>query len=184
MKNNQIRKLTGIALFAALIIILQLVSNYITFGPISINLSLIPVILGSLIYGPIVGFIFGLVNGGLVLAAPSTQAFFAINPVATVFVCLLKTGIAGLVCGFMPMIFKNHKKVAVILGSFLVPIINTGLFAVGSLIFFMDLFGSVEYLLLGAIGINFIVEVAVNGLLSPTIYLLFEFYNKKHPNNL
>lgn len=184
MKNNQIRKLTGIALFVALIMILTLLSNYITFGPISINLSLIPVILGSLIYGPIVGFILGLVNGGLVLAAPSTQGFFALNPVATVFVCLLKTGIAGMVCGFMPMIFKNHKQVGVIFGSFLVPIINTGLFAIGSLIFFMDLFDSVEYLFLGAIGINFIVEVAINGLLSPTIYLLFDLYNKKHPKNL
>lgn len=183
MKNENIRKLSGTALFTALVVVLQLLSNYISFGPVNITLSLTPIVLGALLYGPIVGGFLGLVNGAIVLTAPSTLGtFMPYNPVATVFICLLKTTIAGVVTGFIPMIFKKGKLriFGVILASLLVPIINTGLFALGSVIFFMDIFGSVEYLFLTAIGINFLIEFGINALLSPTIYFLFDFYKKRY----
>lgn len=183
MKSENIRKLTGTALFTALVVVLQLLSNYISFGPVNITLSLTPIVLGALLYGPIVGAFLGLVNGAIVLTAPATlSVFMTANPVATVFICLLKTAIAGAIAGFMPMIFRNEKirLIGVILASLLVPIINTGLFAIGSLIFFMDIFQSVEYLFLTAIGVNFLIEFGVNALLSPTIYFLYDFYKKRY----
>ncbi len=183
MKSENIRKLTGTALFTALVVVLQLLSNYISFGPVNITLSLTPIVLGALLYGPIVGALLGLVNGAIVLTAPATlSVFMTANPVATVFICLLKTAIAGAIAGFMPMIFRNEKirLIGVILASLLVPIINTGLFAIGSLIFFMDIFKSIEYLFLTAIGVNFLIEFGVNALLSPTIYFLYDFYKKRY----
>lgn len=184
MKSENIRKLTGTALFTALVVVLQLLSNYISFGPVNITLSLTAIVLGALLYGPIVGAFLGLVNGAIVLTAPATlSVFMTANPVATVFICLLKTAIAGAIAGFMPMIFRNEKirLIGVILASLLVPIINTGLFAIGSLIFFMDIFKkSVEYLFLTGIGVNFLIEFGVNALLSPTIYFLYDFYKKRY----
>jgi len=63
MKNEKIRKITGIAIFICLVVVLQLFSNYVTFGPVSITLALIPIVVGSIIYGPMAGFILGAVCG-------------------------------------------------------------------------------------------------------------------------
>lgn len=179
--NDKVKRLTALGALTALIVILQFISNYVAIGPVSITLSLICIVIGAYLYGPIAGLFLGLVNGAIVLTAPSTQFFLAYKPLWTVLVCLLKMGIAGLVAGFMPMIFKKHEKVGVIVASLLVPIINTGLFAIGSLLFFMDLFNnSVAYLFLSVIGINFLIEFGVNALLSPSVYFIIKVVKTKY----
>ena len=78
------------------------------FGPVSITLSLFPIAVGAMLYGPFGGLFLGLVNGVIVLTAPSTISFFfAYSPVGTIAICLLKTGLAGFVAGW---IFKLYKK--------------------------------------------------------------------------
>ena len=189
--NDKVKTITGVGALTAIVVILQILSNYVAIGPVSITLALIPIVLGAVLYGPLAGAFLGLVMGAIVLTAPSTQLFLGYSPLATVFICLFKTGIAGLIAGFIPKIFKFHKKFAVILASILVPIINTGLFALGFILFFRNnptFIGYAEasnmnivtFLFLGIIGFNFLIEFGVNALLSPTIYHIYQVVERKY----
>ena len=114
MKNRLlIKKMTGIAMLAVIVCIFALISNYITFGSVNITLALIPIVIGAIIYGPLAGFLLGLVNGIMVLLAPSTSLFLSYNVFITILVCLLKTAIAGLFAGYL---FKSLKKKHIKLG--------------------------------------------------------------------
>ncbi len=173
-----IRKIVGTALLAALTIILTFISNQIRIGNIEINLSLIPIALASILYGPWYGLFIGLINGGLVLVAPGTSAFFAINPVLTIFTCLLKTGLGGVIAGLLfKLINRKNFKVAIVVSSLSVPFINTGLFVLFCLIGFNELFGAIVTIFLL---INFAIELAINIILAPTIVFLIKQYFKNH----
>ena len=103
-----VRTIAGLGVLTAMVVVLQLLSNYVQFGPVSITLSLFPIAVGAMLYGPFGGLFLGLVNGAVVLSAPSTISFFfTYSPVGTVVICLLKTGLAGFVAG---LIFKLYKK--------------------------------------------------------------------------
>ncbi|MGM9809146.1 MAG: ECF transporter S component, partial [Bacilli bacterium] len=95
MKNNRrIRQITGIALLSALAIALQFLSNFIaSIGIASITLALIPIVVAACVYGPYAGLLVGVLVGASVL--PGAVFFLNFSPVVTVFVCLLKTGLAG-----------------------------------------------------------------------------------------
>ena len=132
MKNTNVRRITGVAILLAVEIVLQTLGNYIAVFGISINLALVPIAVGAIVYGPLAGAFLGLCNGAMVLASPSTQAmYFQYAPVGTVFTCLLKATIAGAVSGLIFMFMKkNHSKAGGVISSVVVPIINTGLFIV------------------------------------------------------
>lgn len=188
MKNSkQIKKMVGISVLSVILIVLQLIANYIQFGSVSITLALIPIVVGSILYGPVCGGFLGFLNGILVLLAPSTIGFFMpVDLIATIFICLLKTTVAGIVAGVVfKVLYKKNFKVAVVLASILVPIINTGLFAIGSLIFFQPLLVAdgktmLEVLLFGLIGVNFIIEFLVNSIASPTILYIVKIGSKNY----
>ena len=186
--NNKIRKLTGVSILIALVVILQFLSNYITFGPVNITLALIPIVLAGIIYGPVEGFVVGAVLGAIVLVSPSTGVFLSYKPVTTVFLCLLKTGLAGLAAGFIFKPFKGRNElVGSILASIAVPIINTGLFSLITIFVFREgVFGVTDlngeflsYFFLTVIGINFLIEFAVNSALSPAIYKISKIVNSR-----
>ena len=184
MKNFNTRRIAALGTLTARCVALQVMSNYITFGPVSITLALIPVVIGAILYGVKGGAFLGAVVGIVILLSPSTSGFLAFNPVMTIILCLVKTSLAGAVSA---LLFKaiNKKKTlpAVVVSSLIVPIINTGLFAIGVLLFFLPLFGegieAIKYLFLTVIGINFIVEFLVNALLASTIYYLIKLIAKK-----
>lgn len=184
MKNFNTRRIAALGTLTALCVALQVMSNYITFGPVSITLALIPVVIGAILYGVKGGAFLGAVVGIVILLSPSTSGFLAFNPIMTIILCLVKTSLAGAVSA---LLFKaiNKKKTlpAVVVSSLIVPIINTGLFAIGVLLFFLPLFGegieAIKYLFLTVIGINFIVEFLVNALLASTIYYLIKLIAKK-----
>lgn len=190
MKNNNIKKMAGISIFAAIVIVLQLLANYITIGQISITLALIPIAMGAIIYGPIAGLFLGLIEGVVVILAPSTLSLFIpFSAFGTIIVCLLKSGLAGLISGLIFNLFKNKNfNLAIILASIIVPIVNTGLFAISCLTIFLPLIESFyqssdsvnlySYLFLVFIGFNFIIEFIINSALSPTIIKLTKLHDK------
>ena len=66
MRTNQrerTRKIVGIALFSAIVVVLQLLGSFIRLGQFSISLVLIPIVVGSAVYGmgsgTWLGFMFG-----------------------------------------------------------------------------------------------------------------------------
>lgn len=174
-KRKKIDMIVGNGLLIALTVIFTLISNNIPIAGISINLSLITIALAAILYGELSGMLIGAVNGGLVML--SAAPFFAINPVATVFVCLLKSMIAGLVAALIYKIFKKkHDQIGAILATIVVPIVNTTIFIIGSLLFFNGLIGDLITLFISA---NFIIEFIISALLSPTIYFIVKTYRKK-----
>ena len=171
--------LTG--LFLALEIILQIVGNYLQFGPVNINISLVAVVLAAVICGPLSGAIIGFFNGIMALLSPSTIAIFMpVSPVGTALACLLKCTLAGLISGFVFKLLKKKNKIlGLIVSSLLVPIINTGIFIILCLIFFRPILESNVtsgafpniwmFLLVGFIGWNFLIELVSTGVLSPIV---------------
>ncbi len=188
--NTKMIATTGI--LVGIEILLQVIGNYINPGFANINLSLVPIAIGAILYGPVVGGFLGLVCGVMVLISPSTmQFFFSVSPAGTVLACLLKTTLAGIVAGLVVKPFKEEKKIyGVILASALVPIINTGIFAIFCLIFFMPILQGMisdtmptvaAALFMGMIGVNFLLEIISTMILTPSIYKIIEHagINKK-----
>ena len=175
-------------------IILQIIGNFIAIGPVSINLSLIPIALGAILYGPICGGFLGMINGLTVIFAPSTIAIFMpMNPLATIFLCLLKSTVAGIVAGYIYRLFKKKlPMVGAIIASIMVPVVNTGLFAAGCLLFFFFFLNSpgvignlpIMYaaLFIAVIGWNFIFELGANAILSPSVSRIVMVVNKRNEN--
>ena len=195
MTNSQrVKKLVGLATLTALVVGLQFLSNYVSFGSISITLALIPIAMGAILYGPLAGLFLGAVMGAIVIAAPSTQAvFMPVNPAATIILCLLKTAIAGLVSGLLFKLFAfiakkqndvKKKKIlfaaGIIVAALVVPVINTGLFIVGASIFFMDLFGNFITIIDAVITTNFLVEFLVSAILSPALVTLVKVLTRQY----
>ena len=132
--------------------------------------------------------------GLVVIAAPSTQAvFMAHNPAATIFLCILKTGIAGLVAGFIFKLFafiaiKKESLAAkrvlfatgIIIAALIVPVINTGLFIVGATLFFSSIFGGFTGIINAVITTNFLIEFLVSAILSPALVTLVKVVTKQY----
>ena len=176
-KRITTQQIVGTGLLLALEIIFQIIGNYLQIGPVNINLSLVTVVLGAVLYGPLSGAVLGFFNGLIVLLSPSTIAIFMpISPIGTVIACLLKCTIAGLVAGLLFKLFKNKNNlIGLIIASLLVPIINTGIFSIVCLLFFRpflesgvsEAFPNIgAFLIFGVIGINFIVEIISTAVIS------------------
>ena len=119
-----VKTIAGLGILTAMVVVLQLLSNYVQFGPVSITLALFPIAVGAMLYGPLGGLFLGLVDGILVLTAPSTISFFfAITPIGTIITCLSKTGLAGLVAGFIFKLYKRDIKVELVAAIILVPFV-------------------------------------------------------------
>lgn len=175
-----VRQITGIAVLTAVLAGLWAFSTFIPSSILKLNLALIPIVLGACIYGPWCGLFLGAVDGILVVIDPSTAAFLAVNPVITVLLCILKTGLAGLASGFLfKLINKFNDIVAAVVASLVVPVINTGLFLCGTLLFFMDVFGGDVMLLMSIVfTVNFAIEFALAVVMSPVIYKIIKIFSK------
>ena len=185
--NTRMIATTGILL--AIEIILQILGNYIVIpgGFASLNFSLIIITLGAILYGPVVGGFLGLMSGILTIFAPATMSyFFSVSPVGTIVTCLLKTTVAGIVAGLVMMIFKKkkHELAGAITVSILVPTINTGLFAIFCLLFFMKRLQEINpeniasALFLGLIGFNYIFEILTTTIVTPSLMKIMESASK------
>jgi len=182
--------ITGLLL--AVEVVFQTLGNYVQFGPANINLTLVAVVLAAVWCGPISAMILGFFNGIMALFSPSTIAIFMpINPVATVFVCLLKCTLAGLAASLVYRLFEKlggtvGKYIGLFVASALVPIINTGLFCIGALIFFRPFLESGvnetlpnigAFLIFGVIGINFLVELGTTMVVAPAASTILSLRN-------
>ena len=143
MKNTRnstrTRQLVLAAMMTTLVIVFQVLATYTTFfGPFSTAIGLIPIAIGACICGPLVGAWLGLVFGIVVIATGNAALFFAFSVFGTVVTVLLK----GAACGFCAgltykLLEKKLKFVAAIVAALVCPIVNTGIFLLGSAVFFM-----------------------------------------------
>jgi len=195
-KVDKTARMVTLAILTALIIILQIVSNFIKFGPVQITLALTPIIIGAALYGMWAGAFLGTVLGGVILVwglcgldGGFVLTLMGINPVLTVAACVLKTTFAGLVAGAIYAAISNKNDiVASFVAGGLCPIVNTGLFVLTMLTVFVDLMKSaaevagaqnvIVYTLSAFIGINFLVELIVNMVLATAVTRIIRLARK------
>ena len=190
-KKFNTRKLTGLALMTAIVVILQFLGAFIRFGPFSISLVLIPIVVGAALYGVLAGAWLGFVFGLVVLLSGDAAAFLVISPLGTILVVLLKGALAGFCAGAVyRAMSKSNEIVAVIVAAIVAPVVNTGIFLLGCLVFFLPTvtewgqamgFESVgKYMILGLVGGNFLFELLFNVILSPVIVRLVRLGRKEN----
>lgn len=202
-QHISIQTLSGLAILTAVVVVLQLVGSQIHFGPFSISLVLIPIVVGAALYGPLAGAWLGFVFSVIVLIMDSAL-FMGINAFGTVVTVILKGTLAGFCAGLVynlfkkwAFVFKNLEtgkeswqiNLGVILAAIVCPVVNTGLFLVGCALFFLPTIREwgigagytnvVGYMFLGLVGGNFLVELLINILLSPVIVQLIHI-GRKH----
>ncbi len=190
------RRLTGLSMLTAIVAVLTVLGTFIRFGPFTITLSLAPIVVGAALYGPSAGAILGTVFGVVVLLTGiagwdggTVMLLLGISPVALVLVCVLKGTGAGWVSGLVyRAISKHNEKLAVLVAGILCPVTNTGLFIIGMLLFFTSTLeswasgqGVLYYIIFGLTGINFLVELAINIILSSGITAIIKYTKgRKH----
>ena len=174
------------AILTALVIVLQLMGSVIHFGMFSISLVLIPIVVGAALCGKYIGAWLGFVFGAVVLLSGDAASFMAIDVLGTVLTVLLKGTLCGFVAGLIyELVAKKNQIVAVILAAIVCPIVNTGIFILGCVIFFMPTITSwagdtdiISFMIFGLGLINFPVELSVNLVLSPIIVRLLKLTKK------
>ena len=190
-----------LSMLIALVVVLQMISALIPpiAGTVSITLTLVPVVVGAILFGKkggaVLGFTFGLIVlincisgidvGGNIL--------WNANPFLTALICFAK----GIAAGFVPAVLyetvkgkteasSTRKYAAALVAALSAPIVNTGLFVCGMLLFFMETLRAwaggtdiASYILVGLAGVNFLVEFFINIVLTPAIVRIVEVVKKK-----
>ncbi len=183
MKNRlKIKRIVGVGILSALAVVLQLIANYMPSGsPVNLNLALLVITIAGVVYGPFSGALVGAIVGFVIIFAPSTSAFIGHNAFMTVVLCLLKTGLAGLCAGFLFKLIKRWSiPGGIVSASLIVPIVNTGLFLIGAMIFFLPVYGDeIGTLIKLTLTINFLIEFIMCAVLSPTLIYLVKILDKR-----
>ena len=192
MNNTKNKKLVGLALFTAIVVLLQLLAIVSRgFGlPFSLSFVLVPIVVGAALYGVGAGAWLGFVFGVAVLLSGDAAPFLTVNIPGTILTVLVKGAVAGLGAGLVyRLLAKKNEMLAVFAAAAVCPVLNTGIFLIGCLLFFMETvsawaagagFGPnvAGYMFLGLAGVNFIIELAVNLVLAPVILRLISIGKK------
>ena len=186
MRNQKIHKMVGIAILMAIVVVLQLLGQFIKFGPVSISLVLLPIVVGAAVYGPAAGAILGATFGVVVLSQPDTSFFYGISVFGTVLIVMLKGALSGWLAGLTYRLLAPKSAIGAAIASAIVcPVVNTAIFFVGCMTFFHDglvgmASGNVALFVVTAfIGFNFLAELALNILCCPVIVRLLHILRKK-----
>ena len=186
---NKTKSMVGIGLFTAIVVVLQFLGGGIRFGIFSITLTLVPIVVGSAIYGWQAGAWLGFAFGVTVLLSGDANSFMIVDPLATVLVVLVKGTLCGLIAGLLYKLLSKYNKVfAVMAAAVACPVVNTGVFLLGCQLFFLPticewaaMYGYEDagtYMILGLAGINFLIELGVNIVLGPVITQLIKLGRK------
>ena len=189
MKNST-KTIVGIGLLTAIIIVLQALAISIRFGVFTITLVLAPIIVGAALYGYKAGAWLGFVFGVVVLFTDA-GAFLAVNIPGTIITCILKGVCAGFLAGAVYLaLSKKNKLLAVICAGITAPVANTGIFLIGCCLFFLDTIkgwaGDTNvgvFMVTSFVGLNFVVELVINLVLSSVIVQIINIGKKSLTNS-
>ena len=189
MSRKQTEKLVLVALLTALVAVLSYFGGFIKIGGLaSISLTLIPVVLGAALCGPLVGGWLGLVSGAVFFLTADAAFWFGLSIPGTIVTVLVKGFLSGYLAGLVYVLLeKVNRYLAVFVSAVVCPVVNTGIFLIGCLIFFLDTvqagaaaenMGVGGYLIVFFVGLNFVFELLVNVLLSPAILRIINIKKK------
>ncbi len=173
-KSFEVQKLVLTSIFAAMVLVLHLISFVFKVGIFQFQLALIPIIIGSIILGYKNGALLGFISALFILISGEAALFWTMFPLGTIITVIAK----GICCGIVPgLIYKllcKNKNIGVVISSISSPLVNTGIFALGCIIFFLpgikEQFNEgIGFVFTGFIGINFFIELLLVSILSPVI---------------
>lgn len=190
------RNIAYLAVLVALLIVLQLFASAIPMFGVTLNFSLIPIVLAGIFFGMWGGGLLGLVSGLLTFLVtavmgrePSTAFLFQASPVILTLTCIGKTTIAGLAAGFLyRVIAKKSALAASYVAAVVVALLNTGLYLLG-IVFMKDAAsqylgteataGAVFIAVFALVWLNFVLETVINVLFAPAICRIEKVVNSK-----
>ncbi|MBQ3064046.1 MAG: ECF transporter S component, partial [Clostridia bacterium] len=157
--------------------------------PFTITLVLVPIVLGAALCDTRIAGWLGFVFGIIVLFTDA-GAFLAISVPATVLVVLVKGTLAGVAAGLVyRLLEKKNRYLATVAAAVTCPIVNTGIFLLGCRLFFFETIQSwglaggfdnaLSYMILGLVGINFLIELGLNLILAPVALRLVNIRKKE-----
>jgi uncharacterized membrane protein len=188
-KATSTEKLVLLAILTALVAILSYVGGFIKIGGLaSISLTLIPVVIGAALCGSYAGAWLGVVAGVVFFITPDAAFWFGLSIPGTIITVIVKGALSGFAAGLTYMLLERvNRYLAVFASAIICPIVNTGVFLLGCLIFFIDSVsaGAADegmtlgaYLIIFFVGLNFVFEMLANILLSPTIVRILNIRKK------
>lgn len=184
------QKTALMAVFTALVAILAYMGGFIKIGALaSISLTLIPIVIGSALCGPAAGAFLGGVAGAVFFLTADAGFWCSLSMIGTVITVMLKGIASGWLAG---LTYKALEKfsvyLAVIAAAIVCPVVNTGIFFLGCMTFFL---GAVEemasasgssvvmLLFTGFAGLNFVFELLSNIIFSPIIVRILNVRKKQ-----
>lgn len=188
--HGKIQRMAGMSIFIAIVVVLTILCTFVRFGPFSITLALAPIIIGAALYGPGAGAILGGVFGFVVLLTGvfgwdggTVMYLMSLNALGCVLICIGKGAAAGWISGLVyRLIAKKNIHLGVVVAAIVCPIVNTGIFIIGMMLFYMSTLESwaggqavIYYAIFGLTGVNFLVELAVNLVLSSGITSIIRY---------
>ena len=190
-------RLTSLALLAALVVVLQTVASGIRIGPVPISLTLVPIVVGAILFGPGAGAGLGAVFGivcliaGITGADQFTNVLWVASPFWLVVVCVGKAVLCGLCAGLVAKALRQRQTLSCILAALTAPVVNTGVFLLGCRIFFLPMLADMaqnlgfgdnvgRFMIIGLVGVNFLAELGINIVLSPVILRLIRIGRKEN----
>ena len=187
INNNlkSIERLVLLSLFTALVAILAYYGGFVKIGGLaSISLTLSPVVLGAALCGPFAGAWLGGVSGAVFFLTPDAAFWLGLSIPGTIITVMVKGILAGYLSAVCyKMLSKKNRYLAVAVSAVVAPVVNTGIFILGCLIFFMDTvnagaagasMSAASYLLIFFVGLNFVFELLSNIIFSPVIVRLLD----------
>ncbi|MBP5308002.1 MAG: ECF transporter S component [Clostridia bacterium] len=195
------KTVTYLAILAALAVVLQVFASQIQIVPgVTLNLALVPVVLGAMLLGPLHGAFLGFVSGAVVLIQVVTGAgglfyiMFGTSPVMIALVCLVKTTAAGAAAGFIYKALSGRNGyLAAFSAAAAVPIVNTGVFLLGMLIManvlkeaaaqvglpFAEGQSAFNFVIAVLVTWNFFIELGINLVVAPGIAQVVRVVERK-----
>ena len=192
-KGLSAKQITGIAVLLALVIVLQAFGGTIAIGAVQLNFTLIPIVLGAILFGPYIGAFLGFACGVVVFIqvvmgmVPFYALIWSNDPVVTTLTCLVKTTVAGYISGLLfNLLNKKNALVAVFVASGVVPVVNTLLFIVGCLGMTDSVYVAagdenvLKFILVGLVTFNFFIEFAINLIVAPALHQVIGIVDKRY----
>lgn len=189
VNTEKTRRMVGLSILTALVIVLQFVAEYIKVGATPITLTLVPIVVGSALYGvrggAWLGGVFGVVVWLMSIANidPTGALLWNLNPFLTTVICIGKGALAGLAAAAAYRFVARKSGIGGVFAAAVVsPIVNTGLFIVGVYVFFNDTLVSwtngtamLPFIIFTLVGFNFLVELTLNIVLSSIIERIINY---------
>lgn len=188
-KVTDTKRLALLSILTALTAVLSYMGGFIKVGGLaSISLTLIPVVIGGALCGKSAGAWLGGVSGVIFFLTPDSAFWLGLSAAGTVITVMLKAVAAGWCAGLVyELLEKKNRYTAVFTAAIVCPVINTGIFLAGCLVFFLDTVKELAgaqgmtvgaFLIIGFVGLNFVFELLVNIILSPVILRLINIKKK------